>query len=140
MLRRCINKRGNGRWQHQRRCSAAKEDGCELATRRQRRLIGHIRQQRGAPCVIVHRVAHMAIEVTIGTFGNAKRPVNVEGEGDRHQISYPISQEGRSRKYCCNQLAERVCPMAHCVFFCGVEFGKGLAAAFGHKNRVIAKP
>ena len=42
--------------------------------------MGEICQQRGSPSVLIDRVADMAVEVAIGAFGDAERPVDVEGE------------------------------------------------------------
>jgi len=39
-----------------------------------------IGQQRLAPCLLVDRLADMAVEIAIGAFGDAKGPVDVKGE------------------------------------------------------------
>ena len=44
------------------------------------RLIGQVGEQRLAPRRLVDRLADMAVEVAIGAFGDAERPVDVEGE------------------------------------------------------------
>ena len=46
--------------------------------RQQPRLMREVGEQRVAPCVLVDARADMAVEVAIGAFGDAERPVDVE--------------------------------------------------------------
>jgi hypothetical protein len=48
--------------------------------REQTGFMGKIGQQGIAPGVLVDRVADVAVEVAIRAFGDAERPVDVEGE------------------------------------------------------------
>src|ERR1700750_1113809 len=63
---------------HQRRRSAAEEDRRELPFGKQSRLVGEVRKQCLAPCIVVDAIADMAVEVAIGAFADAERPVDVE--------------------------------------------------------------
>ena len=42
--------------------------------------MSEIAKQRVAPQILVDRLPDMAVEVAIGAFGNAERPVDVKGE------------------------------------------------------------
>ena len=63
---------------HQRRRAAAEEDGRERTAAGQRRLIGHVGEQRAAPGVDIHAIANMAVKVAIGAFRHAEGPVDIE--------------------------------------------------------------
>src|SRR5258705_1384035 len=65
---------------HQRRGPAAEEDRGQRAARQQLRLICQIGEQGVAPFVLADFGADMAVEVAIGTFADAKRPMDVKRE------------------------------------------------------------
>src|SRR3546814_2012593 len=61
---------------HERRRTAAEEDRRQWPPIGQPRLMRHVREQRVPPLLLVHSLAHMAVEIAIRTFGNAKRPID----------------------------------------------------------------
>jgi hypothetical protein len=42
--------------------------------------VGHVLKHRSAPGRLVYGLADVAVEIAIGAFRNAERPMNVEGE------------------------------------------------------------
>ncbi len=79
MTVRRLDQRRHRRRLHQRRGAAAEEDRGDGAFRRGSGFPGEVAQQRLPPGRLVDGFADMAIEITIRTFGNAERPVDIEG-------------------------------------------------------------
>ena len=77
MALRRADQRFDQRGRHQRGGAAAKEDGGEWTAWCQRRLMRHVGQQRGLPCRNIHAVADMTVKIAVGTFGNAKGPMDI---------------------------------------------------------------
>ena len=75
-----LDRRGDGLGRHQRRGAAAEKDGLQPAARRQPGEVTDLGDQRIAPAPLVDRGLDMAVEVAIGAFGPAERPVDVEAE------------------------------------------------------------
>ncbi len=73
---------------HQAWGAAAEEDGAQGARPEARRLPFQFAQQRGAETRLRHNLADMAVEVAVGTFGQAEGPVDVEGERLRADIGH----------------------------------------------------
>ena len=78
-----LNQPGDQRGRHQRGRAPAKEDRGQLAPRQQGRLVRHVGEQGGLPGGDIGFRADVAVEVAIGAFCEAERPVDVEREG-RH--------------------------------------------------------
>ena len=72
--------RGDGLGRHERRGAAAEEDRGERPARGLGRQPLELGEQGAPPAGGVDAVADMAVEVAIGAFGPAERPVHVEGE------------------------------------------------------------
>ena len=112
---RAVDDRRHRRGLHQRRRAAAEEDRAQRAARRQRREMVELGHQRPGPAPMVDAAADMAVEVAIGAFGLAERPVDVEREAARpldlaakasvrghamiDHISLPVSDYARSRAF-----------------------------------------
>ena len=79
-----LDKRCNCGGRHQRRRAATAENRGQRSTAGQRCLVRHVGKQRRQPSLLIDSVAHMAVEIAIRAFGNAERPVDVEGEGGGH--------------------------------------------------------
>ena len=77
-LRR-LDQRGDGGGRHQRRRAAAEEDRAERPARCQRGFMRQVGEERIAPYGLVDGRADMAVEVAIGAFRDAERPMDVEG-------------------------------------------------------------
>ncbi len=71
---------------HQRGRAAAEEDRSDPPPRQRLRLIGQVGEQRVLPRRLVHACADMAVEVAIGAFRDAERPMDIEGEIVGHRI------------------------------------------------------
>ena len=54
--------------------------------------MSEIAKQRVAPQILVDRLPDMAVEVAIGAFGNAERPVDVKGE--RPVVGFVLPNSG----------------------------------------------
>src|ERR1700693_1882176 len=72
----------------------------------------------------------MGIEIAIGTFGGAERPMDIDAE---RQL------DGLHQNSAMQQFFKRPGAMAHGVFHMRVNLAKGLAAALRNENRVIAE-
>ena len=113
-------------------------------------------QQGVAPRVLVDGVADVAVEVAIGAFGDAERPVDVERERCRlnHIPFVPSEVEGRWREvrcldgarherfhYCPKRLQqfERVGAVADGVLCGRIDLAEGLVHADGDEHRVVAE-
>jgi hypothetical protein len=83
-----VKKRAHGFWFHERRRAAAEEDACDapLSGSRAERL--ELTQKRRAKARVVDIPADMGIEVAIGTFRKAERPVDVDAE--RLTLGFPL--------------------------------------------------
>ena len=83
LLRFAQQTRDEGRG-HERRRSSAEKDTCERFFRICLKMfVVHIGQQGIAPLLRVGRFADMAVEIAIGAFGDAKRPVDIERAGQK---------------------------------------------------------
>jgi hypothetical protein len=69
----------HGRRVHQGGGAAAEEDGAELQAGRAACFIGEVGEERVPPGRLVDGFTDVAVEVAIGAFGDAERPVDVEG-------------------------------------------------------------
>ena len=89
---RVEDRRHRGRL-HQRGRAAAEEDRRNGAVRHPRRGRRDLGGKRAHEARLVDRLAaHMAVEVAIGTFRQAERPVNVDAEGRLFAIGQIVSQ------------------------------------------------
>ena len=70
----------HGRGLHQRRSPAAEKDRGQLSAGKEPCLVRKVGEQSLAPRVLIDLRPNMAVEIAIGAFGNAKRPMDVEGE------------------------------------------------------------
>ena len=68
---------GHGRWRHERRCAPAKEDAVERPARGRTGVVIEFGQQGAAPARLVDLLADMTVEIAIGAFGTAERPVQI---------------------------------------------------------------
>ena len=75
-----FDQQGGGLGRHQARCAAAEENRPQPAAAEPGGLPGQLGAQRLAEAILVDPVADMAVEIAIRAFGQAERPVNVEGE------------------------------------------------------------
>ena len=99
---------------HQRRRAAAEEDaGRAPAPRRRRAAMSRSAQQRVAPAVLVDRVADMAVEVAIGAFRRAERPVDIErAAAGRGASSFAVEAGSDELPEGAGAVADRVLPVA----------------------------
>src|SRR4051812_15237392 len=81
MHARGLDQRRHRRGLHQRGGPTTKKDGFQPSSGQQTGLMSEVGEQRLAPSVLVDAVADMAVEVAIGAFADAKRPVDVERQG-----------------------------------------------------------
>ncbi len=65
---------------HKRRRTAAKKDRCEGAAALQARHMFHLADERSRPERMIDPRHYMRIEIAIGTFGSAERPMHIEPE------------------------------------------------------------
>ena len=98
-----IEDRADGGALHQRGRAAAEEDRGDGASGRERRAMGDLAPEGRDIAGLVRRlVPDMAVEVAIGAFGQAERPVHIDGEAGirgrmcRHAL--PPSQGGLARQ------------------------------------------
>ena len=129
-----LDHRGDGLGRHQRRRAAAEEDAGEPASRELAGACFPARassaaRQRG--CSIASR--DMAVEVAIGAFRPAERPVDIETERSRPRSS-PAAGSRRA-----GQLAEGSRAMADGVLASGSISPKVCVMAVGHEDRVVAE-
>src|SRR5206468_5757736 len=83
-----------------RRSSAAEEDGGQRAARQKPCLMREIGEQGVAPVILIDARADVAVEIAIGAFADAKRPVNVEREGlAAHSLSAATSLRNASARW-----------------------------------------
>ena len=78
--RRPVDDRGRGLGRHQRGRAPAEEHAGDLRLRQQRGKMVELAQQRAPPPRLIDALPDMAVEVAVGTLGEAERPVHIEGE------------------------------------------------------------
>src|SRR5579885_2883674 len=88
MLRDAFQHRRRRRRRHQRRRAAAEEDRGDGPPRRLFGIVVELGEERAPPSPLIDAGAHMAVEVAIGTFRGAERPVDVDGQGSR--LTLPV--------------------------------------------------
>src|SRR3546814_11153322 len=88
-----LEKRLYGFRRHERRRTAAEEDRRQWPPIGQPRLMRHVRESRVPPLLLVHSLAHMAVEIAIRPFGNANRPMNIERQRTRSGVANKIGRE-----------------------------------------------
>ncbi len=125
--------RDSGR-RHERGRAAAEEDAVEPPPGCRLRIVIELRQQCTAPALLVDALAHMAVEVAIGAFGAAERPVDIEAEA-----AVVLLAPGNSGEARLDQLAEGLGAMADLMLALGIHLAKGLAAPIGQEHGVIAE-
>ena len=81
---------------HQRRRAAAEEDAGHRAAAGLSGEVGELAHEGGAPPALVYGPGDVAVEVAIGTLGQAERPVDVDPEtGVRRRISVQVIHDDR---------------------------------------------
>ena len=80
---RRIDDRRDRRGRHQRGRATAEEDRPETPSGQRRRLIRQVGEQSVAPRRLVDALADMAVEIAIGAFRDAERPMDIKRERRR---------------------------------------------------------
>ena len=80
MAGNAVNYGGDGCGWHKGRRAAAKKDAADRAARQTRGGAVNLIQQGPAPGILVDAFADVAVEITVGAFRQAKRPVQIDRE------------------------------------------------------------
>ena len=78
---------GGGAGFHERRGAAAEEDASQPTVRRRGGVVVEFSQQRIAPAGVVDGLGYVAVEIAIGAFRLAERPMNIKGDGIGHALN-----------------------------------------------------
>src|SRR5689334_16324268 len=75
-----LDQPGHSGRRHQRGCAATEKHAVEPAPSRGPGVVIELRQQGGSPALLIYALAHMAVEIAIGAFRTAERPVDVDAK------------------------------------------------------------
>ena len=123
-----VDHRRDRRGLHQRRRAAAEEDRGQRAAGQQPRFVREVGEQRLAPRILVDALADMAVEVAIGAFADAERPVDVERERlAGHSLSAATSLRNASARWLILCFSQRL------------HLAEGLLMPDRHEHRIVAE-